>query len=334
MDEKRQWVMQSLATINNYISTGRLNKAVESLHVIDQVDRGNQLAQDMMVRLYCMQNSMEYTDHAEFFGQHWLGEDLNGKSIEIFCDQGMGDTIQLLRYVKLLKERYDCRIVLNNYAFFNEFEALMVGQSYIDKFTPFHEKCDFHSNIMSIPALLNGITLGVYYPAHFAELLQKEIPPPIDFGIEHIGGKDFMIGLAWKSNTQNPLSKIKSIPIEKFEFLKDFNVFSLLPETDAEWLYKTKIETLHDTAHTMSVLEAVVSVDTVSLHLAGSLGIPAYGLIPHDADPRWEKGETTVWYPSVKLYHQSEDGNWDVALQSIKVDLESKKERFYNTATD
>ncbi len=118
---KQKYIAQCLAMANNYICTGRNNKAVEMLSAVNQISPGNELARQLMHRIYCLQINEAPVDFSNQFGLHWLGEDITGKSIEIFCDQGMGDTINLLRYVEQLKEKYDCYIILNYYAFWNQF---------------------------------------------------------------------------------------------------------------------------------------------------------------------------------------------------------------------
>jgi hypothetical protein len=331
-DLKKNVVMQGVAMANNYFFTGRKNKAVEMISTVSQIDPENHYCRDLIH--ICFQEdfkgmgiSPEIPDLSFEFGKNWLGESLEGKSIEVFCDQGIGDTINLLRYLEQLKKKYKCNIVLNCYAFFNEFERLIATQRYIDTFTPFHVKCDFHTNIMSIPAILNNLKFDVYYPVHFKEILKTQIPSQNIIDVQ-MGAKidsKRKIGVAWKTNADNPLSQIKSIPVELFEVfrLPDTDIFCLQPNTECpDWIRPLPIKDLYDTAQFIYEMNCVISVDTAVLHLAGILGKNTYGLLPFDSDPRWGDSNTTVWYPSVSLFRQNEHKDWSNAIYQLKSRLE------------
>lgn len=320
----KEFIFQGLAMANNYLATGRRNKAIEMLSTINKVSPGEKTAQDLMHKIYCKQINEDPPDLSDLFGEHWNGESLKGKSIEVFCDQGIGDTLNLLRYVKELKLIHGCRIVLNCYAFFNQFEKLVKEHcNYIDEFTPFHVKCDFHTNIMSIPALLRNLEFDVYYSVHFKEVLQTSIPSHLifDFNDPFFKSDKKSIGICWQTNADNPLSKVKTISLDLFESFKFDNVdiYCLQPDIECpDWISVIPIKDLYDTARLIQSVDAVISVDTAVLHLAGTLGKKTYGLLPFECDPRWETGETTPWYPSVELFKQSEDKNWSDSILKVK----------------
>lgn len=333
-DQKfKEFVDQGVAAANNYFHTGRYANALEILSAVKQVDPNNDIVELLIQKICCEQFNIKSPDLNYYFGEHWLGQSLENKSIEIFCDQGMGDTINLLRYVKQLKKEYpNCKIVLNYYAFFNQFERLMQNQPYIDLFTPFHTKCDYHTNIMSLPCILNGIQLDIYYPVHFDKILNLPPPPQIsfeEFESLNLNGKN-KIGLVWQTNIDNPLSKQKSINVELFDVFKDldFEFYCLQPQTDIpDWIDCLPIEDLHDTARFIMQCDFVISVDTVVLHLAGVLGKKTFGLIPLDHDPRWGKDSDNIWYPSVELFRQNNDYDWSIALKQIKDKIKILKDK-------
>lgn len=327
-NDKEKMVSQALAMANNYFCTGRTNKAIEVLGVVQKIDPTNELLSLMKQKLFFLSSGVTPPDLNLFFGKLWDGEPLQGKSIEIFCDQGIGDTINLLRYVRVIKQKYNCKIVLNCYAFFDEFQRLIATQDYIDEFTKFHVNCDYSTNIMSIPALVNSLSFDVYYPVHFQEIMNKEIPEqPVlgDFSGLSLEGKN-KVGIVWKSNVDNPLSLTKSIDPESFRLLEtlELSLYCLQPDVDApDYIQKLLIGDLYDTAGFIQQCDCVVSVDTAVLHLAGALGKKTFGLIPYDADPRWGKDSKTCWYPSVELFRQSSDGDWSQAICQIKERLVS-----------
>jgi len=114
----KEFVDQGVAAANNYFYTGRYANALEILSAVKQVDANSDIVELLIQKICCEQFNIKSPDLNYYFGEHWLGQSLENKSIEIFCDQGMGDTINLLRYVKQLKKEYpNCKIVLNYYAF-------------------------------------------------------------------------------------------------------------------------------------------------------------------------------------------------------------------------
>lgn len=320
--------MQSLATCNNYYYTGQYRKAISVLNQTLKIFPDDEIAQSLLQKIYqcafsvgdifVLDGHISDNGLAEVFGQNWAGEPLDGVSIMIFCDQGMGDTIQMLRYIEVMKQRWDCKVYLNCYAFFDEMFPLWHYFRGVDGFVREYIKTDFHTNILSIASILNGLDYECHYPAHHRALLNTPIPnavyisPPKD----DIRG----VGLAWKTNAQNDLSLDKSIELELFREL-GCELQSLLPgRVEADFIAQTEpVHNLLDTARRIAGLDLVISVDTAVLHLAGAMGVPTWGLLCKNSDPRWGDGDTTPWYPSVKLYRQTTD--WQEVICRVKKDL-------------
>ena len=329
---------QSLALCNNYYYTGQHQKALSLLNQLRKMYPSDEITQHLLATICHHQFEVAGGDFAVMaveipdnqlspvFGEHWTGQNLQNKSITIFCDQGMGDTIQLLRYVKQLKQSFECEVTINCYAYFNEMVKLMELQPYVDHFRKEYEKTDYHTNIMSIPAILADLKYEIYYPAHWRDLLSQTAIPDEPYLVKSEIKWDHMlksIGVAWQSNRKNPLAAKKSFDPILFESLKsDYSLRSLHPEaTDLDFINDDRIEDLKDLTDSIAELDLVISVDTVALHIAGALGKTAWGLLPYSADPRWGKDETTPWYPSVKLYRQKEPDNWQEVIERVAKDL-------------
>ena len=239
----------------------------------------------------------------EFFGQNWRQQDLNGKTLEIFCDHGMGDTIMMLRYIKKLKDQFDVKIILNSLVF-EPLQRLMDSLDFIDIFTKNHEGCDFHTNIMALPRLYHQTLMWEQIwrtgktPIPDQPLLESQREPQ----------RDCDFGLKYQSSKASELFEKKSIN----------------PELFSEWDYITLEDHQHgdiaDAMVVMASLPLVVSVDTMTLHLAGSMGLKTVGLLCHDHDARWENvfEEKTPWSPSVTLLRQEKAGDWEKVLRSIR----------------
>lgn len=324
MEQVDECLMQAIATAMNYYKTGRTNKALEVVAQAKKVDPSYHMAE--VVWHYLCWGGPRPKELKEFTGDWWHGKSLEGKSIEVFCDQGMGDTINCLRYLKVMKDRWDCKIVLNCFAFYDELVRFMGFIPYVDEFARSHVICDYYTDILSIPALLNELVFECYYPAHWQDLLDTPIPPmpKIDGVINKYPPPEpaFRVGLAHKSNAKNPeLAAKKSVPLGCFAQFEDGvnELWSILPDTDrCNIMIQPDLVDLFDTATVICGLDAVVSVDTVTLHLAGSLGIRTLAVLPHDADARWGRGPATPWYPSVELFRQSQSLDWYEPIKQVK----------------
>jgi hypothetical protein len=312
-------IEQAFATVNNYFFTGQDNKAVRMLGQLKKIAPNDARVDKFIIALaHDTHPGMD-----DIFGAHWRGESLDGLAIEVFCDQGMGDTIQLLRYLKAMKERWDCHIVLNVYAYFDEMFSLLNEIPYIDLVVKEHNKCDYQTNILSVPGILNDIHHRIPYPVRFNEILETKIPDQelIKSTNDLDWNKDLLnVGLVWRSNPKNELCIKKSLPSELAQHFLEYHwkLHSLTLDDDV--LTKPDIKTVLDTVNMIAQCDVIVSVDTLVLHLSGSMGKTTYGLLPEEADPRWGKSEDTIWYPSVKLFRQEAD-DWMSPITEIKEKL-------------
>jgi len=325
-------INQSLAAAYNCIHTGRPNEAANMLGVVQRIEPDNPLVPEFFRLIAAKSGLCDEPEIAEF-GNFWGGENLNGCTIEVFCDQGMGDTVNMLRYLHLMKNRWSCRIVLNCYAYFEQFERLLKDVPYIHEFVKYHKTCDYFTDIFCLPTILSDIKLPIQYPAHFAMVLEKGVPPqPILPAYATFSSADALnnipekprVGVSWMSNPENQLSTKKSIPLEIIEKLQSpmYDLWSLHPDECPPFMNKIRLRDLYDTAAVVSCLDYVVSVDTVVLHLAGAMQAPTYGMIPDGCDPRWgTENDLTEWYPSVTLIRQ--EGDWLCAIKEVKECLES-----------
>ena len=312
----------ALAMVNNYICTQQMEKARSTLAMIKEMSEPHESWELFEKGLPC-----------DFFGKNWDMEDLDGKSIEIFCDHGLGDTIQMLRYVSELKrvtgiaaENGGVKIVLNC---LNSvaLKRLCEHQDYIDEFSKHHVKCDYHTNIMQLPKFYHGFFLWKDILEHESHIPIPDQPLLKPFTETTFDGKQFGFGLKYNSEMTTKIFLKKSIwPIE-FEIHR-WNYASLEP--DAPWQNKVEVGDIADLMSVKATLPTIVSVDTLTLHLAGSMGLPTIGLLCSDADARWGQNDgfvtatsdKTPWYPTVKLLRQTkahgEMGCWKKVLEELQ----------------
>lgn len=318
----------AVATAVNYLMTGRQSKAIEMIGQVNKASPNYPNAKRLMDWIA--------TGHyrlGDLMGSGWFNStSLDGKSIQLFCDQGMGDTINLLRYLKVMKDRWDCRIVLNYYAFYDEMAPLMGLVDYVDEFVKLHTRCNYFTNIMCIPPLLNNQLYDHFYPVRWAEAMKCEIPPQppiVAPAPTPLHGDGFKVGVAWKSNLDNPLGQKKSMDIGQLACLEDGvnELYAVIPKDEHfNMVTSLPLGSLLDTANLIASLDVVVAVDTAVLHLAGAMGKKTLALLPCEADARWGRGDTTAWYPSVELYRQTEPYDWAEPVRLVKERLVSLRD--------
>jgi len=254
----------------------------------------------------------------ENYGTYWDGK--ASGSLLVWCEQGMGDLFNFLRFVPrhaVLKAPECCADLLRN-------NGYNVTTSRIET--------DFHCSIMSLPYLLGSeLECEPYIKAE-----------PLDLG------PGFKVGICWAGNPQHPNDSIRSIAVSKLKSIlsiegvrfinlqKDMRkrvyVRSQGEEIDlAEGIENLpiefiKISSFQDTASIIAGLDAVVTVDTVVLHLAAAMGKPTYGMIAKKCDWRWGiNGTDTLWYPSLKLIRSDEFNGWGNVVETVREELVSIK---------
>jgi tetratricopeptide (TPR) repeat protein len=253
----------------------------------------------------------------------WNGVDsLESKTIAIFCEQGIGDQINFSRYIPLIKEKYDCRIIANCAAavapVFESFSFVdeVIVKENVTTDSPID--CDYHVPQMSLSYLLE----------HW-EPLEVEQYVFIEEKMELPENDKFKIGIIWQGNPRSENDPTRSISVNWFRQLFDKNtqVYSLHNALDShidEIIdLKDDINNFQDLAEAVNSMDLIVTVDTALLHLAGAMNKPVWALIPFVPDWRWGlNGEETIWYPSARLFRQDYPGDWDGVFKKIKSELQ------------
>jgi hypothetical protein len=267
----------------------------------------------------------------DFLQPLWLGEeDIAGRTILLHAEQGYGDAIQFLRYVKLVARR-GARVVLEVPALLAPLIAGLDGVSALCTWGEALPPVDLHTPLMSLP-LAFGTTLATIpveksylrAPAARVERWQAELG----------GDARLRVGLAWAGSATLKNDHNRSMPLRLLLPLLDLpgvRFFSLQKELragDDEILRSSaplvplgeRLVDFADTAAVIAGLDLVIAVDTAVAHLAGALGKPVWVLLPFAPEWRWLlKRDDSPWYPSARLFRQREVGNWpDVVARARK----------------
>jgi hypothetical protein len=259
----------------------------------------------------------------------WTGQMLEGKTIVLFGEHGFSDTLQFVRYAKLVKQRGG-RVVIEAP---QPMRRLLAAQDYIDAvFDPEDErpKWDFFAPLLSLPHIF-GTTLETI-PSEVPYLVAETLPTPVAIAAAPPG---LNVGLVWAGSPAHPNDRRRSMDLSYFEplgGLEGINWFSLQTGAAAAQLHPgsrpvfadlgVSLKDVADTAAVLKHLDLVITVDTATAHLAGALGIPCWVLLQEHPDWRWLLGrEDSPWYPSVRLFRQEQFGTWEPVIARVRTQL-------------
>ena len=273
----------------------------------------------------------------------WHGsESLVGKTIRLHSEQGFGDTIQFCRYAEMVAQRggiitLDVQpslvALMENVAGVQQ--VISQGDGLEGGLAPF----DFHCPLLSLPLAFGTRMSSI--PSAQAYLQSEDA---LDEGwLQFLGLKNKpRIGLVWTGSKFNQNDHARSLPLlELVRILRsDVDWFSLQNETPQEHLplleqygvrhFDQALNSFSDTAALISQMDLVISVDTSVAHLAAALGKPTWVLLAHSSDFRWLLGRNdSPWYPSMRLFRQTDQGNWAGVLDRIL----AKTERYFDLSS-
>ncbi len=263
----------------------------------------------------------------------WDGtQDLQGKTLLLTAEQGLGDTLQFVRYIPQLKERC-AKLLLLVPGPLAELLSINFPYVHINNASKRLPEFDYHCPLLSLPFAL-GTTLesipnpGAYLQAPLDLRLEWETAFP------HAGTPK--VGLVWAGNPEHGNDLHRSIPLATFFPLlqvKDRKYFVLqkdISEQDRRMLSdcsdvvfaNDRFRDFRDTAAAVAQLDIVITVDTSVAHLAGAMGKPVWILIPPQADWRWVLGRTdSPWYLSARIYRRTADASWNSVINQVADDL-------------
>lgn len=269
------------------------------------------------------------------------GEDINGKTILLHCEQGLGDTIQFMRFVPELCRRGAeiCTIAhsaIRTLLYDPRMNVLPTGQKLAGRNVEGEEDAVRYDRWVAICSL----------PYVFGLEREDQIPPPWCFPLDcervdrwaaTLPPSSFRVGVCWAGNFRHKNDRHRSVPLATFAKLFELpyqfvsvQQMRLGEEAELAELQKRHsnltvlaLDDFRDTAAVLLNCNLVVTADTSVAHLAGTLGSPTWILIPKSGtDWRWQLERTdSPWYPSVRLYRQAKIGDWRSILDCVKRDL-------------
>jgi hypothetical protein len=260
----------------------------------------------------------------------WHGQALNGKSILLRAEQGLGDTLQFVRYLPLVAARGG-QVILEAQPGLCRLLAGMDGARVISQ----NEACEgisYQCPLLSLPWIF--ATELATIPAKIPYLKVPTEDVCLRRGLR--GRHDLRVGLIWAGSRQHVRDRERSITLGMLAALADLkNVafFALQKGPSSAQLQSTspgfKLSNLEspagnifDTARALMSLDLVITVDTSVAHLAGALGKPVWILLPFIPDWRWLLDrEDSPWYPTARLFRQTAPGAWGPVIAKVRNEL-------------
>jgi tetratricopeptide (TPR) repeat protein len=260
----------------------------------------------------------------------WRGDSLNGARILLHAEQGLGDTLQFLRYVPMVQATGGTVILdvprsLLRLAAELPGIATLVGTG--DPLPPF----EWHCPLMSLPLAFGTSLDSIPAPVPYLNVPSEARKKAEDLQWPDKGQR---VGVVWSGNPLFPEDWIRSIPLRSCAPMfrrEGVHFFSLqmgpaaaqLAEVDATVIdLQAAIGDMADTAALIANLDLVITVDTAVAHLAGALGKTTWVLLPFAPDWRWlMERETSPWYPTMRLFRQPGFGDWGSVLERVRNEL-------------
>ena len=264
----------------------------------------------------------------------WNGESMPDKTIFVYYESALGDTLMYARYLHLVKDKCAKVLFKPQYCFLDLFKENDFGAEIIDSKTlPQDVVFDAHIPLMSIPYVLGLNTEEIPFAEGY---LKGNVQKTEEYKKKYFNNDKFKIGIKWKGNAAYDLSRI--LPLESFYRFFD------LPNTQFYSVQKGEgIEELEnlpqdynvinlgetfkdfsDTAAAIENLDLIICNDTSVAHLAGALGKPCWVMLPFIQNWRWHNDTSySPWYRNIKLFKQKEPNNWNdvfnMAYEELKI---------------
>jgi len=260
----------------------------------------------------------------------WLGAPLNGVGIVLYAEQGLGDSLQFLRYAPMVAAAGG-RVILDLPGNLRRLAASIPGVSALvatgEPLPLFACRCPLMSLPLALGTTIESVPARVPYLFAPQEALQTA-------AALNWPATGLRVGVAWTGNPSHPKNRARSVPLDLLATLfdlDDVHFFSLqIGAPEAELVArKTRAIDLEpftrdmaDTAAQMMQMDLILSIDTSMAHLAGALGRPLWVMLNKVPDWRWLlEREDCPWYPTARLLRQPHQGDWPAVIERVRKDL-------------
>lgn len=231
----------------------------------------------------------------------------------------LGDTIQFIRFVLMLRRSAASVTVWAQPSLL----PLLQTMKDVGELSPLHDGTpdgDYDADV----ELMELAHVFRVTP----QTLPRDVPylyvPPSSFGDD----ETLRVGLVWRSGDWDPRRSLELEQLRSLFTIRGATFYALQAnrttlEHDARLRAVNGVDRPFSTAQAMRALDIVISVDTMTAHLAAALGVQTWTLLPREPDWRWlRSGETTPWYPTMRLFRQRHAGSWEDVIERVREELQ------------
>lgn len=292
---------------------------------------------------YEWRHKISYMQQRSFSTPLWLGnESLKNKTILLYPEQGLGDTIQFSRYAKLIFD-LGAKVILEVQAPLHELLQTMEGVDQVISSGGLIPNHDFHCPLMSLPLAFKTEISTIPCVTPYIKADQNKVlhwknklgqKNRLRVGLVWSGGFRLDQPELWAVNERRniPFAEISKLNMAGVEFhslqkgdqaeVELKNLKNLAWPTSNFFNYIDEIKDFSDTAAYIENLDLIISVDTSTAHLAGALGKPVFLMNRFDSCWRWsEQEKISAWYPTIRIFNQTSPNNWDHVLLGIRKEI-------------
>ena len=259
----------------------------------------------------------------------WLGiESLKQKTILLHSEQGLGDTIQFCRFAPVIAD-LGANVVLEVQQELVELLKSVSGRVKVIEKGKELSHFDYHCPLMSLPFVLSTETNSIPRKLAYLKPNEKVIKK---WESKLITLKKPLVGLVWQGGRQNSNDHNRSMDLCEMaaSVPSKYGLISLQKEVapkDKEYMsglanmehFGDDLSDFLDTAALAQQMEVIITVDTSVAHLAGAIGKSTCLLLPFMPDFRWLLvRKDSPWYPSIKIFRQTNARSWDEPLLEIQ----------------
>jgi tetratricopeptide (TPR) repeat protein len=280
----------------------------------------------------------------------WDGSELAGRTILLWAEQGLGDTLQFIRYAPMVAQKGG-RVIVSCPATLTRLVESVSNVEMAIAEGDLLPEFDVHAQMLSLPRLIGTTVSNIPSQVPYIQVCRNKsettLPPSdslkggdLESPLLKGGGGSLHIGIVWASGYRQRSDSLrfyhkKSCPLSLFTRLlelshvhlyslqvgrnaNDIDELSEFSDRDRLHNWSPFIHDFTDTAMLVSQLDLTISVDTAIVHLAGAVGKPVWTLLPFAPDWRWFLDrEDTPWYPTMRLFRQTERGDWDGVMHRV-----------------
>lgn len=272
----------------------------------------------------------EYT--RDFTQPCWQGDLLGGGTVLLHAEQGFGDAIQFVRYVRQVKALGAGKIYLEVQPALTRLMRCIPDVAEVLPRGAILPEFDVHSSLMSLPHRLHTTLETIPDEIPY---LRAPAPMAAAWQDRMRSDRKLRVGLVWCSNVANKaIHARKSILLRQLEQLGEcagVSFYSLQKGEGCSEIaasgfqlvdWSDDLKDFCDTAAFIENLDLVISVDTAVAHLAGAIGKPVWLLLCHSADWRWlQNRNDSPWYPTMRIFRQDRGGDWTAPLARVRIAL-------------